>query len=109
MLRSEFIGAEFFIGQWLQFVDANGGGFAQPDLFIRDPFGLWIVEFKLTWRPDAFSQLTELYSPLLGEIFLSIPQTLVVVCKNLTQGAPAPLRVLADADSRGPHLWQWMR
>jgi len=55
-------------GQWLYFEDANGDGYAQPDLFIHTGERIVVFECKLT-RADAFKQIGLLYWPLLWKLF----------------------------------------
>jgi len=71
---------------WLEFEDANGCGWAQPDAWAVVPGPrLLVFECKLSYVPNAWSQVGLLYAPLLSRL-LSIPQssiTPVQVCKVL--------------------------
>jgi len=58
----------FYDGQWLRFEDANGDGYAQPDLFLHTGNLIVVFEAKLT-RCDAFKQIGLLYWPLLWRLF----------------------------------------
>ncbi len=82
-LRREARG-EFFPSQWLQFVDANGPGFAQPDFYFVRPDSVLCIECKLTQHPVAWEQLRGLYAPLLEKLYAR-PVVCVQVCKNLRQ------------------------
>ena len=63
--ESEF---SFYEEQWIRFEDANGDGYAQPDLFISTGEQILVVECKLT-RVGAFEQIGLLYWPLLWRLF----------------------------------------
>lgn len=69
-------------GQWFEFFDHGGRGFASPD-FIADygPF-LLVIECKLTDCDEARHQITHLYRPIL-EFYHRKPARGVVICKNL--------------------------
>ncbi len=95
---------KLFPAAWVEFSDAEGRGFAQPDFFAVGAGHVWLFEFKLTQTPVAFLQMEELYTPLLEAIY-GLPVVQVQVCKNLTEtperrvsniqqvlGATAPLR-----------------
>ncbi len=71
-----------YSGQWLEFEDFNGLGFAQPDYFILDDARLVLLECKLSQTKRAWPQLNGLYAPLLQHIF-DLPVTSIQVCKNL--------------------------
>lgn len=70
-------------GKWIEFEDAHGTGFAQPDFFLLGQRSLLLVECKLTQTETAEVQLLHLYSPLLAHIFPSHTIACVQVCKNL--------------------------
>ena len=72
---------------WFKFKDAFGGGMASPDFLIVEDHFVTIVEFKLTWKPQAHDQISELYSPLCEEFFQR-PAGGVVVVRNLVPGVP---------------------
>jgi hypothetical protein len=56
-------------GQWISFKDANGKGFAQPDLFIHTGERIIVYECKRTRSPRAEDQVAFLYWPLLYRIY----------------------------------------
>jgi hypothetical protein len=65
-------------GQWFQYVDENGIGYCQPDLFLlTDP--IWVLEVKLTDVAEARSQLLGLYFPVLRHVFQREVRGAVVV------------------------------
>jgi len=74
-------------GIWLEYADANGGGFAQPDFVFVQDGGLIVAEVKLTWRVEAYRQLRGLYWPLL-RLLAGVPIGGIVVCRGLTQETP---------------------
>jgi len=76
-------------GLWLEFGDASGHGYAQPD-FVWNLHGggpLFVAEAKLTWKLGAYSQLRKLYFPLLRKLTGREVRG-VVVCANLTRETP---------------------
>jgi len=80
--------AEILKGQWFQFEDIRGRGFAQPDIILLSPESLIIVEVKLTWRPEVERKLRRLYGPLCSEIWPDLPQKHAQVCKGLRDNCP---------------------
>ena len=75
--------AELLLGPWIEFEDANGPGFAQPDFLVVESERIWIIEAKLTHVPEAILQLRNLYSPLCAEIYPGKTQLMVEVVRNL--------------------------
>ena len=80
--------AELLKGQWFQFEDIRGRGFAQPDIILfpqefvtNDP--LIIVEVKLTWRPGVERKLRRFYGPLCQQIWPNLKQRHVQICRGL--------------------------
>ncbi len=74
--------------QWIEFADAAGHGWAQPDWFVvvAPERRLIIGECKLTQTPVAWLQMAELYAPLLKVALPCDIQhvTLVQCVKNLS-------------------------
>jgi len=93
-------------GQWFSFVDANGSGYCQPDLLLVLPEGPLVMECKLTWVPEAHSQLTQLYLPVVS-MALGKPARGLVVCKHLTPSAPEAEGNWQDALACGK-IWHWL-
>lgn len=100
-------------GQWFQFRDANGPGHCQPDLLTYHRGVIWVIEVKLTYTPEADTQLAQLYLPVVA-MALGAPTRGLIVCRNLTPQVPASRRVsdMADALLRPPELGlsvlQWL-
>ena len=69
--------------QWFEFVDSCGRRYCQPDYLLPAPWGLAIVEVKLTDTPEAKEQLRHLYIPVV-ERALGKPCRGIIICKNLT-------------------------
>lgn len=73
-------------GPWIEFEDANGHGFAQPDWLLAVPgVCLVVLECKVTYTPFGVEQLRNLYLPLCESLF-SCPISLVLAAKNLGSG-----------------------
>ena len=102
-------------GQWIEYCDAAGKGFAQIDLVVASaPAELAILEAKYTWIWEGHSQVERLYLPLLrsmsGKACLGI-----VVCKVLRSGMPSDIAVcatleeaLAAARQGRRAVWHWL-
>lgn len=78
-------------GQWLEYLDANGLGFAQPDLQWDHGAVTYVLESKLTWVPSARSQLEDLYLPLLRFLYPRRDFRGIIVAKFLTPETPEAL------------------
>lgn len=77
------LGAVVRCGPWIEFVDINGLGLAQPDIVLCLPTSTVVFEAKLTYRNSAWDQLRLLYKPLLGMLRPGRPVVCVQVCKHL--------------------------
>lgn len=91
--------------QWLYFRDANGPGYAQPDVYVELANRVLVFECKLTYTPAAWRQLYKLYAPLLGEL-LQKRVVCVQVCRNLFDKSVGPVRSFGEI-SDGEVL-QWL-
>lgn len=101
-------------GQWWEFRDRNGPGWCQTDWFVPNWQGRSLVfECKYTWTPVGYTQIEQLYRPVveraLGQAVIG-----VVVCKVLLAETPTGLiesdlsRVLARALAGEPVVWHWL-
>jgi len=77
-------------GQWFEFVDQNGNGYCQPDLFLDLGEVILVLECKLRWTLEGHMQVQHLYKPVLERAF-GKPVFGGVVCKLLVAGAPVVL------------------
>jgi hypothetical protein len=110
----KILGREFedlIVGQWLEFVDEYGRGFAQPDIYLVGPHSVVVFEAKLTQRDSALSQIGQLYRPLLRFIYKR-PVVGVLVCKNLRKdpgkwAIKSPGDVL-DLTDEHIYTWHWL-
>lgn len=103
---------------WLEFTDATGKGFAQPDFFLLPPadsvlgpdFGI-ILETKLSINTRGWFQLEKLYLPLLRKLY-KIDFKLVLVCKNMRPGfSEYPMLDAVEPlvrDLPEKSVWQWL-
>lgn len=103
-------------GQWINFADANGPGWAQPDFLVEFAFSdaMLILETKYTWVAEAYSQIEHLYKPLVEHIWRK-PAFGVVVAKVLTPDCKAlPVyrsldeAALAACSEGKTVLWHWI-
>ena len=76
-----------FHGPWYEYWDANGRGWCQPDLVLRGSRIIVVCEVKLTWTPQATSQLSDLYVPILLRAH-NLPVRSLIICRNLTPRVP---------------------
>lgn len=84
-LRLSIIGKmPLWHGQWFRFIDQNGLGVCQPDIIVRTPVGIAILESKYTWTAAGHLQLDKLYIPVVEKANPGIPAFGIVVCKVLT-------------------------
>lgn len=105
-------------GQWIEFRDAAGAGFAQPDFYLLPPldsillpdFGI-ILETKLSINTRGWFQLEKLYLPLLRKIY-RIDFKLILVCKNMRPGfSEYPMLDVIEPlvrDTPAKSVWQWL-
>lgn len=84
--------------EWIETED----GWLQPDFVIERPEDAILVECKLTWL-DCSAQMLK-YMQVLRELGLSpVP---LLVCRNLTPSAPAPIHSLDELRPDAVwHLW----
>jgi hypothetical protein len=97
-------------GQWFSYLDANGQGYCQPDLFFITDKEILVLEVKLKWTPSALSQLLDLYSPILSLVY-SRPIRCAVITKILTPSSPPPFSSIAAALTSPSHtipLIHWL-
>lgn len=73
-------GSTLRCGPWIRYLDDAGRGHAQPDFLFSDRGRTWIFESKLTFWPEVFDQVLDLYLPLVE--FLCGPCTPVIVFRN---------------------------
>lgn len=86
-------------GQWIEFFDANGHGWAQCDFLLSRRGELVVLEAKYSWVVEGHLQLELLYLPLLEKVLGQRPLG-IVVCKNLTPTSPRASAGLDDAIAR---------
>jgi len=86
-VKGYFDQSEVHIGQWLQYEDASGMHWCQPDAWVvwKNPLrpeksAVVVFEFKARHTPEAWYQL-KLYGPLLGELY-GLPVVLVEMTKS---------------------------
>lgn len=68
---------------WFEYHDSAGHGWCSPDVVIHFAEAIAVLECKLTDTPTAYSQLTQLYKPVL-EMVYGKPVIGVIVVKHLT-------------------------
>ena len=96
-----------YSGSWIEFLDANGHGFAQPDYFLVTDGVTLVFECKLSQRDAALVQVGRLYRPLLRELFKQ-PVVGIQVCKILRKESnwfvDDPSKLMAY---RKEHIFTW--
>lgn len=83
-------------GLWFAFADGAGHGHCSPDLVLQSPWGVVVLEAKLTDCPEAYTQISQLYRPILEAAF-NQPVLGVVVCKNIRKKPVLLCETLAEA------------
>ena len=71
-------------GPWFYYEDGAGVGHAQPDFVLAYPWGILILECKLTETATAWIQLRRLYTPLLQYMFPMLHVRCIQVCNRLS-------------------------
>lgn len=110
-LKKEAESGELFgelrLSQWFSFFDKNGHGYCQTDILVITPSLVFILECKLTYTEWAWSQLRELYKPVVEKVF-ERPSIVVQVCRNLhylPSGMIGSLQELIDNPKDGNNVW----
>lgn len=105
-------GPNLVYGPWIEFIDAGGRGWAQPDFLVHVKGAVLVLESKLSECLDAELQLRGLYGPLVSELY---PQSRLVLCqvfRNLRAGSStALLRSPKDLEGLPPwslSTWHWV-
>lgn len=98
-------------GQWFQFLDLNGTGYAQTDLLLFSAEAVFCLEVKLGNIEAGEAQFRELYKPLLEHIY-GLPAYGIVIARHLTANtlAERTVQTLYDATrlaASGPCVLQW--
>jgi hypothetical protein len=75
--------------QWIEFLDANGRGHAEPEAYIEFPERLLLFEMKLSGGPMARLQMEGLYKPLLEHIY-GKPVVCLLITKLVRGDTPGP-------------------
>ncbi len=98
---------------WFGFSDSTGGGLASPDLLVYTNYdAVLCIEVKLSWTPDAVSQLYDFYLPILTRVAQTelLPASRVVpliITKNLLPNAPRAELNINSALKHNPSLLHW--
>lgn len=110
MLKNRWPEAEQHYHQWIEFNDANGRGYAEPEVFIVLKECVFLVECKRTGGVAGQLQLTHLYAPLL-EFIYKRPVRCLLVCKWSNPGTPGPFYNSPEAfltSGAAFGTWQWL-
>lgn len=105
------LGAQARHGQWFQFYDLNGIGFAQTDFLLFAPDAVFCIEAKLGNISAGEEQFRELYKPLL-ERYYALPAFGIVIARHLSDNplADRTVQTLFDAtrlSRSGTCVLQW--
>jgi hypothetical protein len=93
-------GTTHFIGPWIEYGDAGGYGFAQPDYVALTSAGIGlIVEAKRTRCADAREQLLRLYYPLCAHLFPAISSWVLIAASKFWAGSQDWPLVSSPADA----------
>lgn len=103
-------------GPWINFQDKNGPGWAQPDFLIEFPFSdaILILESKYTWVREAYSQIEQLYKPLIQHIYnkpafgIVVAKVLTPDCRQLPIFRSLDEAAIAACSEGKTVLWHWL-
>lgn len=96
--------------KWIEFVDANGRGYCEPEAFIEYSDRIVLFECKLTGGPSGKIQMLDLYKPVLEHIFKK-PVDCLMVCKWVRPDTPGPFVKSVEEfllSKRSFATWQWL-
>lgn len=87
---------------WIEFWNAKGKRFCQPDALIFLPSHIVIVEVKRIHTSNSYYQLAEIYRPVLSSMFPGTDIQLVEVCSSFDPALsyPGPMEMLEDIEDR---------
>lgn len=91
---------------WFTFYDVYGVGNCCPDYLLWDGDRVVIIEVKLTWVEVALAKLQELYCPVVSAA-LGCPVLPLVICRNISRGAPPAQLTLSAALMAEAKLLMW--
>lgn len=100
-LREHYAEAEVIHGPWIQYLDSRGKFYCQPDVVIipnDTTKPIIVVEIKLTYKPEAATKVTKLYSRLISLLY---PGRLIVpmqICRRRTARTPKGLPWISESD-----------
>jgi len=103
-------GAELIPEPWFEYLDTNGLGRCAPDFIIELGAINLVIEAKLTFVPEAITKLHGLYLPVAIVAASNWKTRGLVICRNTTPAAPAPVFSITAAltvrDSVAVMLWR---
>jgi hypothetical protein len=91
-LKGAFPSSRWHIGQWFDYIDANGRGYCQADVLLHiENVDAWVVlECKLTDTTSARQSLRTLYMPVVGAAY-GRHVAGIVVTRHLTRDSDPTL------------------
>jgi len=98
------------LGRWFYFIDKNGHGWCQPDIYLEFKDCIILIECKLTQTENAFLQMKELYVPVLQKVH-GKPVYTVQVCKILRYAPKLRLNCIMEMVDRprdGEYTWHFL-
>jgi hypothetical protein len=114
-LKRASFDTELLSGQWFEYEDVNGPGWAQTDHILVYPAAIIVFECKLTQHRNARLQLEDLYLPLVRCVWPDYFYQLVEVFQHSTE---VLLDISREVHALGgileypreddTHIWQWM-
>ena len=106
-LKSHYGEHSLFIGQWLEYRDASGRRYAQPDAWVIGRTKVALFEIKVGHSELAWWQLKKLYLPLLAQLY-ELPVVPVEIVKSYDPLAffPGPHSVVFTPDELKRELVQ---
>jgi hypothetical protein len=109
-LKKRFPQVKLNYHQWIEYSDANGPGYCEPEAWIELKDRVILFECKLTGGVAGRMQLEGLYAPLL-EALLGKPVHCLLVCKWTTPDTPGPFFACVEDFMRSGArfgTWHWL-
>lgn len=95
------VGFDLSHNPWFEFEGKFGTGVCCPDILVAPQTGPFAgrnfcIEVKLTYVDSAIEKLRDVYCPVVA-MAIGEPVMPVVICKNMTAGAPKAYHTFRDA------------
>lgn len=105
--RADKLKVDLHPQEWIEYEDANGYGYCQPDYYLVCDGFILLAECKLTQTDSAFNQMTKLYMPVLKYMY-DMPIIPIQIFKNIKRHTPNLIKDITELYNKPKHgLWNW--